>query len=77
MFEPNKKGFFPSTPATNLLYGLQEALRMLEEEGLHTWAYRRVAGEEKDDNTTSNGSAVDDGSLFARYAPINNPVAPS
>jgi alanine-glyoxylate transaminase/serine-glyoxylate transaminase/serine-pyruvate transaminase len=34
MFEPNKKGLFPSTPATNLLYGLQEAIQMLEEEGL-------------------------------------------
>lgn len=34
MFEPNEKGFFPSTPATNLLYGLQEAIRMLESEGL-------------------------------------------
>ncbi|MEW6672720.1 MAG: aminotransferase class V-fold PLP-dependent enzyme [Thermodesulfobacteriota bacterium] len=34
MFEPNKKGFFPSTPATNLLYGLREAITMLEEEGL-------------------------------------------
>lgn len=34
MFEPNKKGFFPSTPATNLLYGLREAIRMLEAEGL-------------------------------------------
>ena len=34
MFEPNKKGFFPSTPATNLLYGLREAVRMLEAEGL-------------------------------------------
>jgi alanine-glyoxylate transaminase/serine-glyoxylate transaminase/serine-pyruvate transaminase len=34
MFEPNKKGLFPSTPATNLLYGLQEAIRMLEAEGL-------------------------------------------
>lgn len=30
----NKTGFFPYTPATNLLYGLREALRMLEEEGL-------------------------------------------
>lgn len=34
MFEPNRAGFFPYTPATNLLYGLQEALRMLQEEGL-------------------------------------------
>jgi alanine-glyoxylate transaminase/serine-glyoxylate transaminase/serine-pyruvate transaminase len=30
----NQAGFFPYTPSTNLLYGLQEALRMLEEEGL-------------------------------------------
>jgi len=30
----NKIGFFPYTPATNLLYGLQEAIHMLEEEGL-------------------------------------------
>ena len=31
----NKTGFFPYTPATNLLYGLREALKMLvEEEGL-------------------------------------------
>jgi alanine-glyoxylate transaminase/serine-glyoxylate transaminase/serine-pyruvate transaminase len=30
----NAKGFFPYTPATNLLYGLDEALTMLLEEGL-------------------------------------------
>src|SRR3989441_3371879 len=30
----NKQGYFPSTPATNLLYGLHEALAMLHEEGL-------------------------------------------
>lgn len=34
MLEANQKGFFPYTPATNLLYGLREALAMLEEEGL-------------------------------------------
>ena len=35
MIGPNKNGFFPYTPATNLLYGLREALIMLvEEEGL-------------------------------------------
>ncbi len=35
MLVPNKNGFFPYTPATNLLYGLREALKMLlEEEGL-------------------------------------------
>ncbi len=30
----NRDGFFPYTPATNLLYGLREALAMLSEEGL-------------------------------------------
>lgn len=30
----NRNGFWPSTPATNLLYGLAEALDMLYEEGL-------------------------------------------
>lgn len=34
MLKNNKAGFFPYTPATNLLYGLREALRMLNEEGL-------------------------------------------
>ena len=34
MLAPNRTGFFPSTPATNLIYGLQEALTMLQEEGL-------------------------------------------
>ena len=35
MLGPNKSGFFPYTPATNLLYGLREALKMLvDEEGL-------------------------------------------
>ena len=36
MIADNKNGFFPYTPATNLLYGLREALRMLLEEGLDT-----------------------------------------
>src|SRR4029453_18374292 len=30
----NRQGYFPSTPATNLLYGLHGALAMLHEEGL-------------------------------------------
>lgn len=34
MLAANQKGFFPYTPATNLLYGLREAIQMLEEEGL-------------------------------------------
>ena len=32
--EANKSGSFPYTPATNLLYGLKEAIDMLHEEGL-------------------------------------------
>lgn len=34
MLTPNRTGFFPYTPATTLLYGLREALAMLQEEGL-------------------------------------------
>jgi alanine-glyoxylate transaminase/serine-glyoxylate transaminase/serine-pyruvate transaminase len=34
MLAANQKGYFPFTPATNLLFGLREALLMLEEEGL-------------------------------------------
>ena len=35
MIAANKTGYFPYTPATNLLYGLREAIDMLREEGLH------------------------------------------
>jgi len=34
MLESNRTGFFPFTPATNMLFGLREALHMLGEEGL-------------------------------------------
>ncbi len=34
MLSNGKNGYFPYTPATNLLYGLREAIVMLEEEGL-------------------------------------------
>jgi alanine-glyoxylate transaminase/serine-glyoxylate transaminase/serine-pyruvate transaminase len=34
MVPANANGFFPYTPATNLLFGLREALAILEEEGL-------------------------------------------
>ena len=34
MLKANESGFYPYTPATNLLYALHEALAMLEEEGL-------------------------------------------
>lgn len=43
MLKPNETGFFPYTPATNLLYGLREAIAMLLDEGLdavfarHAW----------------------------------------
>ncbi len=34
IIEQNRGGFFPYTPATNLLFALREALRMLHEDGL-------------------------------------------
>jgi len=34
ILKTNKAGLFPSTPATNLLYGLHEAIQILENEGL-------------------------------------------
>lgn len=34
MVKINASGFFPYTPATNLLYGLKEAIAMLREEGM-------------------------------------------
>jgi alanine-glyoxylate transaminase/serine-glyoxylate transaminase/serine-pyruvate transaminase len=34
MIAAGKSGYFPYTPATNLLYGLHEAIAMLQEEGL-------------------------------------------
>jgi alanine-glyoxylate transaminase / serine-glyoxylate transaminase / serine-pyruvate transaminase len=52
MLAQNKAGFFPYTPATNLLFGLRESLQMLREEGLenvvarhkrHAEATRRAA----------------------------------
>ncbi|MFG1710419.1 pyridoxal-phosphate-dependent aminotransferase family protein [Nonomuraea sp. M3C6] len=38
----NERGFFPYTPATNLLYGLREALRLLDAEGLDAVFARHV-----------------------------------
>lgn len=40
MIESNKTGYFPYTPATNMLYGLREAIAMLHEEGLEN-VFRR------------------------------------
>ena len=42
MLRHNKSGFFPYTPATNLLFGLREALKMMQEEGLAN-VFRRHA----------------------------------
>ena len=42
MAENNEQGVFPYTPATNLLFGLQEALRLLHGEGLEN-VYARHA----------------------------------
>jgi alanine-glyoxylate transaminase/serine-glyoxylate transaminase/serine-pyruvate transaminase len=42
MLKQNEVGFFPYTPATNLLFGLREALKMLHEEGLAN-VFRRHA----------------------------------
>ena len=42
MLTPNRQGFFPYTPATNLLYGLREAIAMLNEEGLENVFARHV-----------------------------------
>lgn len=53
MLAANRTGYFPYTPATNLLYGLREAIAMLLEEGLdnvfarharHGEATRRAVG---------------------------------
>src|SRR5437660_11437356 len=42
MLETGRTGFFPYTPATNLLFGLRGALRMLlDEEGLAAGCQRR------------------------------------
>ncbi len=42
VIERNRRGEFPYTPATIMLFGLREALRMLDEEGLPN-VYRRHA----------------------------------
>ena len=40
ILDQNRSGYFPYTPATNLLFALREALRMLHEEGLQN-VFRR------------------------------------
>lgn len=46
MLRANDQGYFPYTPATNLLFGLREAINMLLEEGLdNVFARHRRLGE--------------------------------
>lgn len=42
MAGPNDTGYFPYTPATNMLYGLNEAIEMLREEGLENVFARHI-----------------------------------
>jgi alanine-glyoxylate transaminase/serine-glyoxylate transaminase/serine-pyruvate transaminase len=42
MLASNETGFFPYTPATNMLYGLREAIAMLHEEGLDNVFARHI-----------------------------------
>ncbi len=42
MIEANARGYFPYTPSTNLLFGLAEAIDMLEEEGLDNVFARHI-----------------------------------
>ncbi len=42
MIEANKRGYFPYTPATNMLFGLAEAIDMLNEEGLENVFARHI-----------------------------------
>ena len=44
----NKVGTWPYTPATNLLFGLKEAIAMLEEEGLENVFARHIAPQRRD-----------------------------
>jgi alanine-glyoxylate transaminase/serine-glyoxylate transaminase/serine-pyruvate transaminase len=40
MVKNNTNGFFPYTPSTNILFGLKEALRLIDQEGLENIFYR-------------------------------------
>src|SRR5260370_2212148 len=40
MLKSSETGYFPYTPATNLIYGLREALGMIREEGLANIIHR-------------------------------------
>ena len=67
----NAKGLFPYTPATNLLFGLREAIAMLEEEGLPQVFARHPAARRGD---TSRGAWVGAGGALRRSRGVQ-PVA--
>src|SRR5207237_3434904 len=62
MLRANESGFFPYTPATNLLYGLREASARLEEEGLEDVLRRHARDAE------GTRGAVRDGGLEVNCA---------
>jgi alanine-glyoxylate transaminase/serine-glyoxylate transaminase/serine-pyruvate transaminase len=61
MIASNKDGYFPYTPATNLLYGLREALRMLDEEGLDNVFARHQRARRSDATRSSRLGSRDPG----------------
>ena len=80
MLASGKSGYLPYTPATNLLYGLREALDMLFEEGLdnvfdrhqrHAEAARRAV---RSHGCKSADSALHQDCIATCFAPPN-PVA--
>jgi alanine-glyoxylate transaminase/serine-glyoxylate transaminase/serine-pyruvate transaminase len=81
MIKQNAAGFFPYTPATNLLYGLKEALHMLlREEGLknvfarhkrHGEATRRAVKAWGLENVTADSREYSD-SVTAIYTPAGH-----
>ena len=67
MLAANAKGYFPFTPATNLLYGLREAIEMLHEEGLEqVFAPARPPGR----GDPPRGSGLGPGAALRRAAGI-------
>jgi alanine-glyoxylate transaminase/serine-glyoxylate transaminase/serine-pyruvate transaminase len=66
MIAANANGFFPTTPATNLLFGLRESLRMLDEEGLPACFARheRLAAAARNAVRAWSGGSRDKGSTL-------------
>jgi alanine-glyoxylate transaminase / serine-glyoxylate transaminase / serine-pyruvate transaminase len=66
----NKNGFFPSTPATTLLYGLAEAIDMMHEEGLD----RVFARHQRHAEATRRAVSAWGLEIFCRDAKYYSPV---